>query len=342
MSETGSSTSITTRLRWRVSQYSPGLTPAVLVALAASFLAEHYGASAMLFALLLGMAINYLSEDARTTPGIKFASSTVLRVGVALLGARITFSQVSTDIGWGVAAIIIGAVIASILFGFLCARLFGFHRQFGLLSGGAVGICGASAALAIASALPFHEKKERALIFTVIVVSILSTVAMVLYPMLAKAIGLDARETGIFLGATIHDVAQVVGAGYGHSQAAGDTATVVKLIRVAMLLPVILSIAVVLRLRSGAARSTGPVLPGFVLAFALFVAANSFGLIPAAVRGFLWEASRWLLTIAIASIGMKTNLRELVKVGVKPALMIVVETVFLMCLVAAALILMRP
>ena len=117
-------------------------------------------------------------------------------------------------------------------------------------------ICGASAALALAAALPAHPQKERATLFTVVSVSALSTLAMIVYPMIAQALGLDARAAGIFLGATIHDVAQVVGAGYAMSQQTGDVATFVKLLRVAMLLPVIV-VAVLLSRRQASAVGEG-------------------------------------------------------------------------------------
>src|SRR4029078_9955975 len=108
-----------------------------------------------------------------------------------------------------------------------------------LLTGGATAICGASAALALAAAMPAHPQKQRATLFTIVGVSTLSTLAMIVYPSGAQARGLAPRTADIFLGATIHDVAQVVGAGYSLSPETGDVATVVKLLRVAMLLPLI-------------------------------------------------------------------------------------------------------
>lgn len=321
-------------MSWARAQ-APGLAASVIVALAATFLSEHYGASAMLFALLLGMAVNFLSTEGACAPGIALASRSVLRIGVALLGMRITFSQIEAS-GWAALTIVIVSVVATIAFGFLCARLFGFNRQFGLLTGGAVGICGASAALAIAAVLPHHEKKERAVIFTVIGVSTLSTVAMVLYPIVARSLGLDARATGIFFGATIHDVAQVVGAGYSVSDEAGDAATVIKLLRVFMLLPVIFVTSMVLRMKRGA-RSAAPALPGFALAFAALVVVNSMGVIPAAVQTAASELSRWCLVTAIAAIGMKTQLKDVATVGLKPIAMMIGETLFLMLLVVALL-----
>ena len=209
-----------------------------VVAAAATFLSEHYGAPQMLFALLLGLAMNFLSGDGPCAPGIEFTARQVLRIGVALLGLRITFGQIA-ELGWQPAVIVVVSVVLTIGVSMLAARLMGFQTLFGLLSGGATAICGASAALALAAALPAHPLKERATLFTVVGVSALSTVAMIVYPMLAHAFGLDPALAGIFLGATIHDVAQVVGAGYSMSQETGDVATLVKLMRVAMLVPVI-------------------------------------------------------------------------------------------------------
>ena len=110
----------------------------------------------------------------------------------------------------------------------------------------------------IAAVLPNHPLKERATLFTVLGVSALSTFAMIGYPMLAQAIGLDARESGVFIGATIHDVAQVVGAGYSMSPETGDVATVVKLLRVAMLSPVIVMTVISYRKSGTEPGGSGP------------------------------------------------------------------------------------
>jgi len=214
------------------------------------------------------------------------------------------------------------------------ARALGFQSLFGLLTGGATAICGASAALALSASLPAHPGKERATLFTVIGVSTLSTLAMIAYPIITRAFHLDARETGIFLGATIHDVAQVVGAGYSVSRETGDTATVVKLMRVAMLLPVILGAAWITRRRAGGeAAERPPLLPWFAVAFILLAAGNSAGWLSASVQHFGNELSRWCLVIAISAIGIKTQLKDVLTVGIKPIALMVGETVFLAALV---------
>ena len=177
----------------------PGVLACAVVAAAATFLSEHYGAPVMLFALLLGLAMNFLSGDGPCQPGIEFTARTVLRVGVALLGLRITLGQVA-ELGWQPLVIVVIAVVLTIGVSMAVARLMGFQSLFGLLSGGATAICGASAALALAAALPNHPLKERATLFTVIGVSALSTLAMIVYPMLAQGLGLDPLAAGVFLG----------------------------------------------------------------------------------------------------------------------------------------------
>ena len=319
----------------------PGVMACAVVAAAASFLGEHYKAPVLLFALLLGLAMNFLSSGP-CAPGIEFAARNLLRVGVALLGLRITLGQV-VALGWGPVLLVVVCVALTIVVSMLAARALGFQDLFGLLTGGATAICGAWAALALSAALPAHPQKERATLFTVIGVSALSTFAMVSYPMIVNALGLDARHAGIFLGATIHDVAQVVGAGYSLSTETGDVATLVKLLRVAMLVPVIVLAASITRARMAAVADQGggarpPLLPGFAVAFALLVAINSTGWVPKGVQTLGTDASRWLLVAAIAGIGMKTQLKELATVGFKPVALMIGETVFL---AALALALMR-
>lgn len=321
----------------RVRELTPGFIVSLIIAAAASFLSEHYDAPVMLFALLLGMALNFLANDDKCRPGIEFTARTVLRVGVALLGMRITLEQIAA-LGWQPVVLVIGLVIVTILVSVVAAKALGFQRLFGMLTGGATAICGASAALALAAALPKHPQKERATLFTVIGVSALSTLAMILYPMIANYFELTPTQAGIFLGGTIHDVAQVVGAGYSMSTETGDTATVVKLMRVAMLLPVILCAAMITRARGaepGAKRP--PLLPWFAVGFILLATINSMGWVAPAIQDLGNDLSRWCLVIAISALGMKTQLKELASVGIKPILLMIGETAFLAALVLVLL-----
>lgn len=321
----------------RARTLAPGVLACGVVGTAAAFLSGHYGAPVMLFALLLGMAMNFLSVEGPCRPGIEFAARHLLRIGIALLGLRITVAQVAA-LGWEPVALVVVCVVVTIATSMLAARLLGFQTNFGLLTGGATAICGASAALALSAALPNHPLKDRATLFTVIGVSTLSTAAMVLYPMLVQALGYAAPQAGQFLGATIHDVAQVVGAGYSLSTEAGDVATLVKLMRVAMLLPVILFAALLTR-RAGAAEGgeRPPLLPWFAVAFAMLVAVNSMGWVPRPLQSAGNDVSRWFLVVSIAAIGMKTHLKELATVGLKPIALMVGETLFLALLALALL-----
>ncbi len=314
-------------------RYMPGLMFALVLALAANFLSEHYGAPVMLFALLLGMAFHFMSEEGRAVAGIEFASKSLLRLGVGLLGARITFEQMMT-LGPRPVLLVLMSVVLTIGCGLLMAKLFRRHWTFGLLTGGAVAICGASAALAISAVLPERSDREQNTLFTVIAVTGLSTVAMIAYPILFTALGFDERAIGIMIGATIHDVAQVVGAGYAVSDTAGDIATLVKLLRVALLPVVIIAIMLFsMRGEGGRGRVT---LPGFVLLFAALAAANSFGLLPGVVADFLSEASRWMLITAIAALGARTALKDMFALGAGHVSVVVAITLFLMVLAILA------
>lgn len=323
-------------LHLRTRELMPGFVVSVVVAAAACFLSEHYGAPVMLFALLLGMALNFLSNDGKCKAGIEFTARTVLRIGIALLGMRITLGQI-TALGWQPVVMVITLVAVTISTSVFAAKALGFNKFFGMLTGGATAICGASAALALSAALPNHPQKEKATLFTVIGVSALSTLAMIVYPMIARGLELSPLASGVFLGATIHDVAQVVGAGYSMSTETGDTATVVKLMRVAMLLPVIVCAAMITRMQ-GADDGTGqrpPLLPMFAVGFLLLACINSTGWVSPIIQGGLNELSRWCLIIAISALGMKTQLKELASVGMKPILLMIGESIFLVVLVLA-------
>ena len=220
----------------------------------------------------------------------------------------------------------------------IAARVFGQSRRFGVLTGGATAICGASAAIAIATVLPRDENSERELVFTVAGVTAFSTIAMILYPPAAAWLGLDAHATGVFIGGTIHDVAQVVGAGYSVSHEAGDAAVLTKMLRVAMLLPVVLVLTLVVRHRFGTegAGRGDPLFPPFLIVFVLLVAAGSAGLIPTPVAFAMNDVARACLVVAIAAVGLKTSPLEMKKVGGRAIALLAAEALFLAALVVAA------
>ncbi|MEL7214934.1 MAG: putative sulfate exporter family transporter, partial [Pseudomonadota bacterium] len=255
----------------------PGVALAALIAIAASALGAHYAAPAMLFALLIGMAFNHLADEPRSAAGLAFSSKTVLRLGVALLGLRLSFADIAS-LGWAPVLAVLGLVVATMGAGVAIARITGRGLAFGTLAGGAVAICGASAALALAAVLPRHRISERDVLFVVAAVTALSTLAMVLYPVLFDALDHAPVQAGFLVGATIHDVAQVVGAGYSMGETTGDTATFVKLQRVALLPLAVLAAALVFR-----EGKAGLAPPWFLTAFVVLVVLNNVLPLPSVV-----------------------------------------------------------
>lgn len=316
-----------------------GLLVCVTIALATTFIADHYGGPTLLYALLFGMSLHFLSEEGACKEGIEFAARTVLRLGVALLGARMTFEQVG-DLGLGPVLMVVGSVSLVIILGSLLARMLGLTRELGLLTGGAVAICGASAALALSAVMPRNENSERNTILTVVGVTTLSTIAMVVYPLIVAVLKLADMQAGIFLGGTIHDVAQVVGAGYMISDEAGDISTLVKLVRVAMLVPAVMAFMWLFRKsrHSAGEKSSMPLLPGFLVGFIILVLINSLGFIPGPVNDSMATLSRWCLVTAIAALGIKTSFQKLAVVGWRPVILMVCETLILLMIVLGAVI----
>ena len=320
-------------------RYFPGVAVAATIALAATFLSQRYGAPAMLMSLLLGMAFHFLNDAPRVGPGLELAAVQALRLGVALLGLRLTFSEVSS-LGWAPVALVILAVITTIFVGVLLSRIMGCGARLGILTGGAVAICGASAAMAISSVLPQGRDTQRQTLFTVIGVTSLSTVAMVLYPVIGDALDFNDQQMGLFIGATIHDVAQVVGAGYSVSPAAGDLGTFIKLLRVAMLVPVVLAIGMLTKGRAGSDGAGGaPGIPLFLVGFLVLFVINSAGVLPGELVAPVADVAPLLLLLAIAALGIRTSMQDVMTIGLKPVLLIVGETLFIASLVAGYLVL---
>ena len=309
----------------------PGVLLSGVVAMAAQFVSEHSQAPSMLMAILFGMAISFLSEEETTLrAGIDFTAKVVLKIGIVLLGVRISFETL-LSLGWEVVALVALGLVATIGFGLAIGRLFGQSVRFSLLTAGAVSICGASAALAISSVLPNTERSERQLFLTIVGVTALSTVAMIVYPALLAQLGYNETVSGAFIGATIHDVAQVVGAGFSISEPAGDVATLVKLIRVTLLAPTVVIIALLFRKR-GEPKDSGrkaPILPMFIIGFLTLATFNSMGWIGENVRDVTIILSKTALLTAIAAVGIKTNFREMLAFGYGPIALIVAETVFI-------------
>ncbi|AEG48984.1 Uncharacterized protein family UPF0324 [Sphingobium chlorophenolicum L-1] len=321
-----------TRHRWR--EYVPGLTVVLLGTLAAGFLSDHYGAPLTLMALLLGLALNFLSSDKRLLPGLGFASRTLLRWGIVLLGMRVTAAQIA-DLGPVALLCAIAIVALTIGSGVLAARWLKLGTNFGLLAGGSVAICGASAAMALATTLGSRRVNDANLSLVLVGISAMSATAMMLYPVAAHMLGLSDMQAGFLLGASIHDVAQALGAGYAYSVGAGQIAAIVKLSRVALLAPILAIIT--LFLRDERRERIG--VPWFVVGFFGLAGVNSLGLIPSVAAGLSTQAASALLAAAVTATAIRSPLANLMKTGARPILTILAATIvaFLLSLLAALL-----
>ena len=319
-----------------------------VVAIAATFVAEHYGGPKYLYALLMGMAFHHLSQVDKYAPGIEFTAKKLVRFGVALLGLRILLSDLN-DLGWLGVMALVGGLVLTIAFGVWMAKRLGLPQSLGLLSGGGTAICGISATLAISSTMPQTKEVEEMTLLTAIGIAAFSTVAMVLYPLLGVGLSLSQAEAGLFLGGAIHDVAQVVGAGYIISPDVADAATLAKMFRVSMLMPVVVVFSLSFSQAREAAANSGtvktakkaPLIPMFLVVFvALAVLNNVVSLPPVAVKA-MSDLSGWCLVISIAALGVKTSLAKLSELGWKPIALLASEAIFIACWMLAMVYVLR-
>jgi len=331
-----------------VIDYVPGVLLSASVAVA-GYLAAPWVAKgglpipAMVLALVVGIALNPLSTQARFRPGMAFCVRTLLRWAVALLGLRVALSDIAA-LGLGTGATIVVSMILTLLSGFLFARMSGRSAGFGALVGSATAVCGASATLATSTVVPDYPGKDADIAFVVVAVNALATLAMVIYPPLCVLLGFDAQTTGVMLGGTIHDVAQVVGAGYAVSEPAGNTAVIVKLFRVFLLLPVVLGIGWYFT-RQGVKHGEAKVpVPVFAVAFLLLCLLNSAmpmapSLLPVftPIKSVLIEVSTWGLLIAIGALGLGTSVSTIIALGWRHVATVVASTAVIFVIVTGCL-----
>lgn len=338
-----------------------GIAPGFLLATAVAVLSTMIAAAltgltpmpAMVIALFVGMTINPIARRSEFSSGIAFCVKTVLRCAVALLGMRIAIGEIYA-LGATTVCIVVLAMIVTVVSGHLLARVLGQSGYFGALAGVASAVCGASATLATAASLPAYPSKEADVTFVVIAVNALSTLAMLLYPLLCAALGLSGQNTGIMLGATIHDVAQVVGAGYAVSGEVGNTAVIVKLFRVLLLLPIVLVIGywytrmAAAKCTISSIRSVKVSMPMFAFVFLALCLVNSVvpsvpSLAPgyACVKGWLLDLSTWGLLIAIGALGLGTSLGALKRLGWRHAATVTGATLVMAGLMTTALLIVE-
>ena len=309
----------------------PGLALAVLLTAAATWAGHALHVPVAPLALVAGFLVAApLAGKLHLAPGLKIAERPLLRAGVALLGLRIALGDIA-GLGVQTLVLVLGCVALTLALGSGVGRLFGLPRGFAMLSASATAICGASAAMAVASVLPKGPEAERQTGYVIAVVATLSTVAMLAYPALAHLAGLPPQAAALFLGASIHDVAQVAGAGYSVSPQVGDLAVTVKLVRVSLLALVVAAVAWSFASAAKGARGPGRaiLLPGFVIAFFALAGARTAGLVPDAVLPAATFASNMLIGAGVVAVGAKTSISGLKSMGWRPLAALACQTALL-------------
>lgn len=300
----------------------PGLALAALlalVALGAQALTGWPLLSPMIGAMVAGIVLrNTLGVAPVLTPGLRFAMRPVLRLGIVLLGARLTFTQLA-QVGLGGLFAIIVTLTATFLFTKAAGRILGVERGLSELIAAGTSVCGASAVLATNTVTRAGDEDVA---YAIACVTIFGTLSMLILPFLALPMGLSAVQYGMWAGISLHEVAQAVGAGFAHGDVAGQTATVAKLSRVLLLAPLILSLGFFARGRVTADAGSGgrasvPV-PWFVFGFLGVVALNSLIAVPDLAREGTATLSGFLLAMALGAMGLETDIGKLRLKGLRP------------------------
>lgn len=321
------------RVRGAIGAIAPGLALTIAIALlayAARLLPGVGAFSPMILAIVFGVVIgNLVRVPAAAKPGVTFAMRRVLRFAIVLLGLQLTFSQV-IEVGAAGVATIVATLVATFLFTTWLGRVIGVDRKLAQLIAGGTSICGASAVVAVNTVT---RGSDEDVAYAVACVTVFGSIAMVLYPWLPGLLGLDPHAYGLWSGASIHEIAQVVAASFEQGQAAGEFGTVAKLTRVMMLAPMVIGLGMLAArgARAGEAGSASAPTPWFVLGFVALVAFNSLVTIPAEVKSVLVPATAFMLSVALAAMGLETNVAKLRAKGFRPLLLGFASFLFIAC-----------
>ncbi|WOI57643.1 YeiH family protein [Palleronia sp. LCG004] len=299
----------------------PGLVICIAIAALAFAAARLPGLSALsplILAIVMGIAVGNLTPLAsRAEPGATFAVKVILRWGIVLLGLQLTIAQV-LSVGLSGLAIILTGLFACLFLTRRMGRALGVPAGLTDLIAAGSSICGASAVVAANTVVRAPEEDAA---YAVATVTLFGTLAMILWPFLGSLAGLSPEQYGLWVGASVHEVAQVTAAAFQHGDVAGEVGTVSKLVRVLALAPVVLLLGALSARRNGTESGGGVPVPWFVVGFIAMVLVASTGWVPAPALDVARVAVPVLLAVALAGMGLKTNLRALVRRGLRPALL---------------------
>jgi uncharacterized integral membrane protein (TIGR00698 family) len=286
--------------------------------------------SPMILAIVIGMAFhNLVGTPAWAKGGITFSIKRLLRVAIILLGFQLTLMQVA-EVGARGVSIIAATLVATFLFTLWAGRALGVDGKLTQLIAAGTSICGASAIIATNTVT---DARDEDVTYAVACVTIFGSIAMFLYPFLPGVLHLDHRAYGLWSGASIHEIAQVVAASFQNGQKAGEFGTMAKLARVMLLAPMVIALGIRARISQTlhAAKAARPPLPWFVLGFIAVVAINSAIAIPGEARDTIVMSTTFLMSMALAAMGLETDISKLRAEGLKPALLGAVAFLFIAC-----------
>ena len=286
--------------------------------------------SPMILATLLGMALhNVVGTPAWAKPGVTFSLRRVLRLGIILLGLQLMASQVA-QVGFTGVAIIAATLVATLVFTKWLGRLMGVDAKLAELIGAGTSICGASAVIATNTVT---RGSDEDVAYAVACVTVFGSFSMLLYPLLPGLLHLSPGAYGLWTGASIHEIAQVVAAAFQDGARSGEIGTVSKLTRVMMLAPVVITLGLIAMRRAshagGQSANAAPPMPWFVLGFVAMVILNSLVAIPEVPKAWIAVGTTFMLSMALAAMGIETDFRKLKAEGVRPLLLAAAAWVFI-------------
>lgn len=314
----------------------PGIVLAAMISAAAFAARSLPGLAAfspMILAVVVGIVFsNVVGATVNTGAGIAFCQRSLLRFAIVLLGFQLTLGQVAS-IGLAGAGVVIATLLATFVFTTAVGRLIGVDRKLAELIAAGTSICGASA---IVATNIVTGARDEDVAYAVASITLFGTVAMLAYPILAPVLGLDHQAFGLWAGASIHEVAQVIGAGFQNGTQSGEVATIAKLARVAMLAPMVVALGFMAHRKVEDGQGARAPVPWFVVAFAVIVAINSVIEVPAGFRSTIAMVTTALLTMGLAAMGLQADVSEIRSRGLRPLLLATSAFVFIACFSLAA------
>jgi uncharacterized integral membrane protein (TIGR00698 family) len=306
-----------------VLNYLPGMALAGGIAAVAFLLRRIPGMAAlspMILAIVIGMAFhNVVGTPALARPGIAFSLRRLLRAAIVLLGFQITAAQIASVGARGLFIVAI-SLVATFAFTVWTGRALGVGSKLAELIAAGTSICGASAIIATNTVTEAHDEDVA---YAIACVTIFGSVAMFAYPLLPGLLHLDSQAYGLWSGTSIHEIAQVVAASFQNGQRAGEIGTVVKLARVMLLAPVVFALTMKSRLPASSAstKAVKPPIPWFDIGFVAVVGINSLVSIPTDARKAIITLTTFLLSVALAAMGLETDVSKLYAKGIRPAIL---------------------